>query len=1381
MNDLSTLPSRRLKTITLAVHSLFWLVLSAWVVLTIGWIALHGVIVPRIGEFRPYLESRAAQALGVPVKIGGISATSGGLMPAIALRDVVLFDAQGREALKLPLVQAVLSPRALLNQGFEQLHIDSPALDIRRTQAGKILVAGLDMASGQEDSSAAADWFFSQTEFVIRNGNLRWTDEQRGAPPLELAQVDLVVRNSLRQHRMRIDATPPAAWGQRFSLRGSFTQPLLSTRSDHWQEWRGQLYLDFPGVDVSQLRRYADVGLDIATGSGALRAWVDVADASVTGGTADLALAKVGATLGRKLPALGLEQVLGRLGGERSAGRFALFTEGLQFRTSDGMQWPGGNVALQYTEATDSKPARGEFKGDKLDLAALADIGQRLPLGTATHAVLTAYAPAGLVEVVQAQWQGSLPTLQQLKASGRISALNVASATEAGGAGRPGLQGASIDFELTEGNGRAHLQMDAGWLEFPGVFEEPRIPVDQLTAELNWQSSKERIEVQASKLRFANADAQGEAQFRWNTGSGSDTRFPGVLDLKGTLERADGTRVFRYLPQTIPTEVRHYVRDAIREGKASGVKFAVRGKLQDMPDISPAQGQFRISANLQDVVYDYVPPSIPTRDGTRWPALTQLSGELVFDGTRMEINKAKARFAGAPNLALQGIDAKIADLANNATVVVSTQARGPVAELVAMIKTSPLNAMTSQALAQATAAGTADYKLKLTLPINNVNDSKVQGSVLLAGNALQMSPDTPALSALKGTLNFSDTGFSVPQATARMLGGEVRFDGGMVPAPNRSNTTETMVFFRGQGVATAEGLRKAGELGAVARLAQQFEGSAPYNLTLGFRRGRPEVTVTSTLQGMASSLPPPLAKAADAPLPLRYQNMLLPATLAPGQTLRDEITLDIGQRLNAYYLRDVSGSAPRVLRGALGAGLAPGESLASDDGAVVANINLDGVDVGAWEKLLGGSVADAASAPAVAPPARMAGDPAASGTGAYLPTVLAVRAKTLLVEGYTLHNLVLGGSRDGNTWRANVDATELNGYVEFRQPTGRGAGRLFARLARLSIAPGTARDVEQILDRQPDSIPALDIVVDDFDLRGRKLGRVEIDAVNRGPGTVAREGGVREWRLNKFNVTLPEAMLTANGNWAAAEARPVAPGGPRPAAGATDRRQTVMNFKLDVSDSGELLKRFGTPGVIRRGKGKLEGQVAWTGSPLGLDISSMNGQFNVSMESGQFLKAEPGLAKLLGVLSLQALPRRLALDFRDVFSDGFSFDFVRGDIKIAQGVASTNNLQMKGVNAAVLMEGTADIDDETQDLKVVVVPEINAGTASLVAAVINPAIGIGTFLAQAILRKPVIEAATQEFHIDGAWADPRVTRVPRRAAVALPATPASAPPTELSQ
>jgi len=348
-------------------------------------------------------------------------------------------------------------------------------------------------------------------------------------------------------------------------------------------------------------------------------------------------------------------------------------------------------------------------------------------------------------------------------------------------------------------------------------------------------------------------------------------------------------------------------------------------------------------------------------------------------------------------------------------------------------------------------------------------------------------------------------------------------------------------------------------------------------------------------------------------------------------------------------------------------------------------------------------------------------------------------------------------------WRANLDAQELNGYVEYRQPTGAGAGRLYARLSRLTLAQTSASAVETLLSEQPQSIPALDIVVEDLELRAKRLGRVEIKAVNR--AVTGRAAGVREWRLNKFDVIAPEAVFRATGNWAALNAQAaLAPGEQSGSNRVAEPRRTVMNFRLDIQNSGEFLARLGMKDVVRRGKGHMEGQVARAGSPLSLDYASLGGEFSVNIENGQFLKAEPGLAKLLGVLSLQTLPRRLVLDFRDVFTEGFAFDFFRGDVRIEHGIAQSNNLQMKGVNAVVLMDGQADLFRETQDIRVVVVPEINAGTASLIAAAINPAIGLGSFLAQFVLRRPLMEAATQEFHIDGSWLEPRIRRKDGKAA-----------------
>ena len=217
MIDPTTHPTRLLKIVAGLARWSLGLLLAFWRLLTIAWGALHGWIVPRIGDFRPQLEAHAARALGVPVQIGAIAAHTEGLIPSIELSDVTLLDAAGRSALRLPRVVVALSPRSLLKGGFEQLYIEEPELDVRRTADGRIQVAGLDFSQQQGEDNAAADWLFSQGEVFIRGGTVRWTDEQRGAPELALEKVDLLLRNGNWHHHMRLDATPPPESGSRAS------------------------------------------------------------------------------------------------------------------------------------------------------------------------------------------------------------------------------------------------------------------------------------------------------------------------------------------------------------------------------------------------------------------------------------------------------------------------------------------------------------------------------------------------------------------------------------------------------------------------------------------------------------------------------------------------------------------------------------------------------------------------------------------------------------------------------------------------------------------------------------------------------------------------------------------------------------------------------------------------------------------------------------------------------------------------------------------------------------------------------------------------------------------------------------------------------------
>ena len=1338
----------------------FGLLLAAWSLLLLAWLTLHWGILPRIEQWRPQIEAHASRAIGVPVTIGAISVRSSGWVPALELTDVVLKDRQQREALRLPKISAALSARSLLafELRFEQLHIDGAALELRRDKAGRFFVAGIEIPpSGADADNGAADWFFSQHEFVVRNGRLRWIDEQRDAPALELEQVDLVVRNGLRHHDIRLDATPPAAWGERFSVLGRFTQSLLAGSGD-WRRWNGSLFASLPHADVAELRRHVTLPFELSQGEGAVRAWIELRQGQAQAATVDVALRSVALRLAAQAQPLAFAQLQARVGAERSAGQLKLAAEGLSFATADGVVWPRSNFSLALREAVGSAaPAivGGELIADRLDLGAMAQVASRVPLGAALAKLLTELAPTGQVTDLNARWEGALDAPSRYQFKARVAGLAIAAAPspEPAGVGRPGWRNAAIDIDANEAGGKAKLVLDKGALLLPGVFEQAEIGFDSFSTQLAWRlraapmaGAPPAIELSLAETRFANADAQGELSLvRWQTGAGTTAapsagsasggvqahghgrgaRLPGHLELSGTLSRGRAASVARYLPLGVHESARRYVQRAVLDGRVASASFKVKGDLWDFPFAAAAKpggaaasGEFRIAARAENVTLAYVPSDA---DGVSpWPAFTGVGGELVFERNAMEIRNATARVYGVE---LTRVNGAIRDLAHP-VLSIEGQGRGPLADLLRYVEATPVGEWTGHALRTASAGGQAELNLKLEIPIDAVARTTVQGRVSLAGNDLRMAAATPLLAGAKGRIDFSEKGFSIVGGSARVLGGEATFEGGLQADGNQR--------FTAQGVVGADALRRAPELGALSRLATSMSGQTTYRLSLGLVRGHTEFSLTSPLTGLAIDLPVPFKKSAEAAWPLRAESRL--ANTAAGEPARDTLRVEIGNLIQAQYQRDLSRESAQVQRGAIAVldALPP-----LPERGVHALLNLAAVDGDAWQAVaerLQGAQPDA-SAPV---------------DDGYLPRTVALRAQSLSSGARTLTRLVAGVSQDSAdaTWRGSLDADQLGGYIEYRAAQGAAnPGRIYARLARLALPPADADSVENLLVQAPASVPALDIVIDNFELRGKKFGRVEIEAANR-----AAEGGGREWRMSRFAVANPDAQLSGNGQW-------------QPGVG---RQRMVMDFKLELADSGAALERLGFPGTRRGGKGRMTGQLSWAGSPLALHIPSLDGRINLALDAGQFLKAGPGAARLLSVLNLQALPRRLLLDFRDVFQEGFVFDNVTGDVKIDDGVAATNNLRMRGVQAAVLMEGSADIARETQNLRVLVVPEINAGTASLAYAVINPAIGLGSFLAQMFLRRPLMAASTREFTVQGSWAEPKVERVERSLTAPLP-------------
>jgi uncharacterized protein YhdP len=327
---------------------------------------------------------------------------------------------------------------------------------------------------------------------------------------------------------------------------------------------------------------------------------------------------------------------------------------------------------------------------------------------------------------------------------------------------------------------------------------------------------------------------------------------------------------------------------------------------------------------------------------------------------------------------------------------------------------------------------------------------------------------------------------------------------------------------------------------------------------------------------------------------------------------------------------------------------------------------------------------------------------------------------------------IKGSGRNG-LLSVRLASRELNGDLIW-QPQGN--GKLLGRFRNAMLGEGP-RDSGQTLSvatgkREPTDnsrFPAVDVAVEKLAYKGRQLGKLELE-LNAADGNVL---------LESLRLTNPDGVLNMTGKWQAVP------------------EQTQVNLRLDISDAGKILSRSGYPDSLKDGSGTLESNLHWSGAPDTFSNAKLNGMVSLKVGKGRFLKVDAGAAKLLGVLSLQSIPKRITLDFTDVFSEGFQFESITGNAQIVNGLLLTNDMKLTGSAAKVTLSGQVDMNRETQELKVRVLPSIG-DNVSLLAFAGGPAVGVGVLLANKILRDPLDKLVSFEYNVSGSWADPKVEK-----------------------
>ena len=1295
-----------------------WLAWIGFFAFALSMIALRYMILPSIESYRGDIEHGLSKAFGAKVTIGEIRAGWQGLRPDLDLADVKVLDQNGRPALALPAVSLTISwwsvPRGELR--LHQLDIAGADLDIRRLRDGRLVIGGIELGT-QPNGRGASDWILNQRRIHIRESRLRWNDETRTAPELALSNINLVLENFGKHHRLGLTADPPRPLASRIDLRAD----LVGASLDSLKEWQGEVYANLAYIDLAAWRAWLDYPADIHAGSGGVRAWAGFKGDRLEHFTADVALSNAAVRLRGDLPLLELSRVSGRVGareiasgglgfgflrfGEKRVTGFEVSGKQVALATFGGVALSPADFNMKTLAAQGKEPQRVELEANSLDLEPLARLIEHLPLDLQMRKTLVEFNPRGSVYDFKLNWRGEFDKPQGYTARGRFVDL----ALDARGK-VPGFANLSGTVDATEKGGTLYLASKKAALLLPHVFEEPRLDLDSLNAQAKWAFPADKLEIRLDSAAFANADAAGTASgvYRVETGT------PGYVDIQARINRAEGKRVARYMPITLGEATRTWLKHAIETGHSDDARLTLRGNLGEFPFLNPKQGLFRVTVKARDTSLHYA-------DG--WPRIEGIKGDILFERNFMEVHATAGTIQGTK---LSKVDVKIPDLAGRPHMIeVQGNVDGSTNQFLDFINASPVDKYIDGFTETMRATGTGKLALKLSLPIEEMAKLKVSGQYQFINADLRLDEGLPTVSKVNGAIDFTEKGVTLRNLRGEAVGGPFTLNGATRP--------DGVIALTAQGNFTAAGLRTW----LNEPLMGHLTGGAAWRGAINLRKKAGDITIESNLVGVATDLPAPLAKAATDPWPLKITKAALP------RGGEDEIAISLERVASVRMQRRPEGNGMVFARGAAGIGEAPP---AMPRAGLALNMSAARIDVDEWRRMLDPATpapavaaAPAGAAPASAVPAAAAAKPAVAAPRA-TPQLAAVnlRAEVVTAFGRAWNQVRMTVAQDGPAWVVGVNAREISGDLNFRPSAAGAPGQLTARLKNLIVTQGEAAQVDNAIDRATEELPSIDITVDNLEVNAKKLGKLQVIANDQGG----------EWRLQKVHLENPDGTLDGSGAWRVRQRGEA-------------KRRIDLKFSLDTHDSGKLLDRLGFPGTVRGGAGYIRGEVGWDGSPLAIDYPSLRGNLEMRTEKGQFLKADPGAGKLLGIMSLQALPRRLTLDFRDVFTEGFAFDLVSASSTIERGVLSTKDFKMAGVSAAVVMSGEVDLVRETQNLKVVVLPDLSGGMGSLVSILLglNPLIAITSYVAQRALKDPLSKAFSFEYAVSGTWADPKIARI----------------------
>ena len=860
----------------------------------------------------------------------------------------------------------------------------------------------------------------------------------------------------------------------------------------------------------------------------------------------------------------------------------------------------------------------------------------------------------------------------------------------------------------------------ASELNLPSLFRHP-LELSNLAGTLAFWKQDGAWILGMDALDFSGAGYAG--QLRGELAFPERGGLP-VADLYATLEHAEvpAAKLFWPLGSMSPATMTWLDR-ALVAGTIDRAQVVLRGDLAQWPFREHA-GRFEAHVPVRGLTLDYA---------VGWPRAEDV--EVVADFIN---NSMHAVVSGGQSLGVR-TDQAVADIADFGTAALDLSVRGSGSggNVMEFVAKSPIGSAQVETLNKLKLGGAATFALHLRLPLHDDGPPQLDGSAQLTAADLSAPAWNLKLDKITGPVHFDTHGVGASSLQSVFHGQPAALAFAIGDVAGHADTT---VWAQVQGAWSLGDLVQ--EYPSLQWIGQASSGIS--NFTIGYTLARgpgaqQRVTIDSNLQGSTLNLPLPLHKASAAGLPL-HVTLGLPIA-------GSDLQITWGRAAHARFrLAD----ATRPLAGVL----AFGEQMPQDmpaEGLAIRG-HADPLDVTGWvQRTVGGSDNDSGT-PALQgihvatdhalwfgrPLGAMQIDATRQADSLKFSVAGPAMAGTIVVPGSDLKRLGITARMQRLYWPKTVEAS----------PAGAGQATPAdgAHAAVVAAVPDNPADT----GINPAALPPMHLWISDLRLGESRLGDARLESWPTAQGM----------HVEQLRALSKDVQITASGDWN----------------GSAHDSHTRMRINFSAEDLGAMLGAFGFDGLVDGGKTHALIDGRWPGSPTAFSLATMDGSLNVKVQGGRIPDAaSPGVGRLLGLVSLTELPRRLTLDFGDVFGKGLAFDSITGDFRLAGGNATTNNLAIIGSSADISISGRTGLRTRDYDQQLHVVPHVG-NSLPLVGAVVGGPVGAAAgFAMQSLLGKGLNRAAGVSYRITGSWDKPVMTLVEKHG---VPVSPRQVSPAD---